>query len=167
MVWRHNRQELGLYWGVPVFPVWSDTDQQWTLSTQEHRGRLADMYLCGNGCYNKIHKLSHICLADVDPEENVQIMDQELINETCLRASYSETCFFFHLFCKWKLHYKPGQKPSITKNVMDRKKSCSTANWRIIFFLRNGKCKTLSALLSLRVADQWHSKCHLAAWKLF
>lgn len=52
------------------------------------------MYLCGNGCYNKIHKLSHICLADVDPEENVQIMDQELINETCLRASYSETCFF-------------------------------------------------------------------------
>lgn len=25
--------------------------------------------------------------------------------------------------------------------------------------------KTLSVLLSLRVADQWHSKCHLAAWK--
>lgn len=31
--------------------------------------------LCSNWCDNKIRKLSHICSADVNPEENVQIMD--------------------------------------------------------------------------------------------
>lgn len=51
-----------------MFPVWSDTDQQWALSTQKPRG----------GGYNQIHVLSHIYFADVDPEVNVQFMDEEV-----------------------------------------------------------------------------------------
>lgn len=66
-----------LHWSGPVLPAWSHTDQQWTLGTKEHQqaatGSLT--YACGDSFYNKIHKLSCICLADVDPEENVQIKD--------------------------------------------------------------------------------------------
>ena len=68
--------------GVPVFPVWSDTDQQWARSTQEHQGGwgMGDGgagrdFWAATVIRTKLDKLSYICFADVDPEVNVQIMD--------------------------------------------------------------------------------------------
>lgn len=51
-----------------------------TLTRSEHKaprntkGRLADISV-QQLMLQQIHKLSHICFADVDPEVNVQIMD--------------------------------------------------------------------------------------------
>lgn len=39
----------GPYWGIPVFPVWSDTDQQWPRSTREHR--------LGGGVHGSVQQL--------------------------------------------------------------------------------------------------------------
>lgn len=52
----------------------------WPAVSTKHPGtpgwRLADISVQHLMLYyNKIHKLSHICFADVDPEVNVQIMD--------------------------------------------------------------------------------------------
>lgn len=165
MLWRHNRQELGLYWGVPVFPVWLDTDQQWTLSTQEHQGE-AGRHNCA--ATDVITKYTN-CPISAWQMLTLRKMCRLWIKNWLMKLAWGRTTqdfFFLFLFCKWKLHYKPGQKLTNKKNIMDRKKAVQQ-QIEEFFFLRNGKCKTLSALLSLRVADQWHSKCHLAAWKLF
>ncbi len=90
-----------------------------------------------------------------------------MIGETCLRVSYSE-------FLQEKVTLQTKSKKK--KKVMDRyHKKLLNSNLKNLFvrinvvvgfFPRNGKSKTLSVLL-LRAADQWHSECHLAAWKLF
>lgn len=97
-----------------LFPVWSDTDRQWAQSTQEHkwRGRGWQTFLCSNWCYNKIHRLSRICFADVDPEVNVCRLriKKWLMEPVWGWATQIFLIFylFFWFFCK--LYYKPKVK---------------------------------------------------------
>lgn len=104
-LWRHNRQEPSLCRGIPVFPVWSDTDQQWTLSTQDHQRRLAD-FICA---VTDLTTKSTNCVISAWQMSTLRKMCRLWIKSWLLKPTWGWATEKIFAFCKRNLLCKPGQ----------------------------------------------------------
>lgn len=104
-LWRHNMQEPSLCRGIPVFPVWSDTDQQWTLSTQDHQRRLAD-FICA---VTDLTTKSTNCVISAWQMSTLRKMCRLWIKSWLLKPTWGWATEKIFAFCKRNLLCKPGQ----------------------------------------------------------